>query len=144
MSAKKKSKKKKGKKRSFTFKISNYVDPLYLKLLAGVVVLMCLISVSLIVVGQLKERRAIEEEQEEIMAFQEGLNRAFSLLTLSDFILPEQYGKPGYQIYLQRNRHNLWTQEEVDQMWIPVEETGLINLTEENHQLIDKLLEDSN
>lgn len=143
MSAKKKLKKKKGRKISFSFKISDYVDPLYIKLLVGIVVLMSLISGSLIVLGQLKERKAIEEEQEEMMAFQEGLDKAFSLLTLSDFMLPEQYGKPGHQIYLQRNRHSLWTQEEVDRMWIPIEETGLENLTEQNHQLIDKLLEES-
>jgi len=141
VSAKKKNKK--DKKKLFPFKISELIDPLYLKLLIGVVVLMSLISGSLIVIDQLKERRALEKEQLEIQAFQEGLDRAFSLLTLSDFMLPEQFGTPGNQIYLQRERHSLWTQEEVDRMWIPVEETGLQNLTEENHRLIDTLLEES-
>lgn len=145
MSARKKKgrKSKKTKKKLFPFKISELIDPLYIKLLIGIVVLMSLISGSLIVVGQLKERRAIDEEQREIQAFQEGLNRAFSLLTLSDFMLPEQFGKPGNHIYLQRERHSIWTQEEVDRMWIPIDETGLENLTEENHLLIDKLLGES-
>lgn len=140
-----KRKKKGGKKKflgGFSFKITDHVDPLYLKVLAGAILFMSLMAATLIVVTQLREQKALAEEQEQMLAFQQGLNQVFNHLTLSDFIFPEQYGGEYPQIYLQREPRDQWTAEEIEQYWIPIEETGLEDLTQQNRDLITDILEE--
>jgi len=136
--------KKNGKnKKGLFLKITEYVDPLYLKVMIGTVIFMCMIAVSLIIINGMKERKQAIQEYQEMMAFQEGLNKAFSLLTINDFIFPEQYGRASNQIYLQREPKSFWTEEEIERNWISIEDTGLKDLTEQNKQLILELLEGS-
>lgn len=123
------------------FKISDYVDPLYLKVLAGAVLFMSLLSVSLIFFTQRKEARRIEAERLELEAFQQGLSQALNNLTLSDFILPEQYDFLNNSLHLQREPKSRWSQEEVDRLWIPIEDTGIEDITQQNRDLLREMLQ---
>lgn len=136
-----KDKKKNIFKLPFSLNLSKYVDPFHLKILAAAFGFMTILSVSLIVASQLKERKEALIETQSRIAFQEGISKAFSVLGLSDFIFPEQYGRPEYQIYLQRTPHPQWSQEEVDRNWISIDDTGIDDLSGENHRKIRELLE---
>lgn len=127
-------------KKGSSFRISDYIDPLYIRVFIGLVIVMSLVSSTLIIVGQVKTNRAMEEEAREMQAFQTGINQALNLLSLSDFVFPEQFARERNQIYLQREPHTYWTEEEVERYWIPIEDTGLEDITEENRNLLKDLL----
>ncbi|MDA3850395.1 MAG: hypothetical protein PF447_03905 [Spirochaetaceae bacterium] len=125
------------------FKISDYVDPFYLKVMMGAFLFISILSSSLIFVTQRRESKQIEVERLERESFQRGLSQAFNNLSLSDFIFPEQYGFLRNPLHLQREPTTRWTEDEVQRLWIPIEDTGIEDLTQQNRDLLKSLLKEA-
>ena len=65
-----------------------------------------------------------------------------SVLTVQDFLLPENPDVGGSGPYLLRQRLERWSEQQVQRYWIPLEDIALDLVVKENDRRIESLFED--
>ncbi len=111
----------------------------FLLVMVSFLMLTLLISVSIIFFS-MRNRKIAEDTIQQQNSFVHSLDRSLDDLTAGDFIFPEQENLKQTQPHLQREPQRNWSSEEIERYWVDPADTGIGEISEHNHSLVEEML----